>query len=1043
MNLSAIAIRRPVFTVMLGIAILVLGLQGFKALGTDLFPDVTFPAVVVTVPYPGASPKEVESLVSRPIEDSVVSLNGIDRVRSFSREGAATIFVLFNLGVDIKEAATEVRERISQVRYQFPTETKEPIISRFDVSAAPILTYTLRGKKSLAELQEYADDELRPQLEQVEGVAAVEIRGGAEREVRVRLLRDKVDALGLSPGAIAARLRQENLNVPAGHFDEGEREVSVRAVGEFKDVDQIRNTIVATAPDGSSVRLADVARVDDSYADMLTRVRVNGEDAVTFDLRKQSGENTVAVAQAVKARMATLEKSLPEGVSAELIIDQSRIIGAQVEQVEHDIVFGGLMAILVILVFMMDLRSTLISAVALPTSVIGTFFVMYVLGYTLNMMTLLALSLAIGLLIDDAVVVRENIFKHMERGKPPMQAALDGTKEVALSVFATTLTILAVFMPIAFVKGIVGQFFRQFGITISAAVVISLFVAFTLDPMLSSRFAKSAHDKSNTFAWLKWPFERFFQGVEDTYKAVLHWSVRHKLIVGALAIGSLFFMGFIAKLTGQEFVNSEDRGQFILEAELPAGTSLEESAALSSTVEKEILKNPEIRVAYTSIGDEGQSNKIKWRVVTSPKNERSIPISDLKEVAREATKSFPPNTRIAVTDPPFVEGAATEAPIMINVRGEEFKDIEKTAREIEKILHATPGVGDIQVRYSAGRPELEVAVDRVKARDRGLSTAEIALAVRTAVEGDESGKLRDGDDDVPIRVQLDEQFRGNARALENLTLQTPKGSVKVGDVAAFRRAEGPQVIERENRNRQITIWASPIGRPLGDVALEFQPQIAKLELAPRMSIVYDGQLKMMNENNENMGLALLLGVVFIYIVLASQFESFIHPLTIMMTLPLALVGGILALFLTGNTLAMGALIGIVLLMGLVTKNAILLIDRAIVRVRDHGESPLQAILEAGPERLRPILMTSAAMVLGMLPTAIGKGEGSEFRSPMAVAVIGGVISSTLLSLVVVPVFYLAIENLKGWLKKKRARWLPRSATSVGSESAHVPPPLST
>jgi hydrophobic/amphiphilic exporter-1 (mainly G- bacteria), HAE1 family len=833
--------------------------------------------------------------------------------------------------------------------------------------------------------------------------------------VNVELDRAKVDALGLSPGAIVSRLRAENLNVPGGHFDEGTREISVRTVAEFVSVDQIRETIVATAEDGSSVRLRDVATVTDGFAELRTKVRVNGEEAVTLEIRKRSGQNTVAIANAAKARMAALEKDFPPGMTASMIIDQARFIEGQVKQVEEDIVFGGLMAILVILVFMLDLRSTLISAVALPTSVIGTFFVMYLLGYTLNMMTLLALSLAIGLLIDDAVVVRENIFKHIEMGKPARQAALDGTKEVALSVMATTLTILAVFMPIAFVEGIVGQFFRQFGITISAAVVISLFVAFTLDPMLSARFSKSSHDKGDTFHWLKAPFEWIHSQMEQTYRAMLHWAVRRKFVVGLMAVGSVFFMGYIAKLTGQEFVNAEDRGQFVVEAELPAGTSLSETAKLTESVEQEMLSNPDFKVVFATIGDGDQVNKVKWRVVTTPKTERTATLSELKQAARKATENLA-NARIAVADPPFVEGAATEAPIMINVRGEEYPDIERVANQIEGILKATPGVGDIQVRYSPGRPELTFEVDRVRAADRGLSAAEVALALRTAVEGDEAGKLRQSGqkEDVPIKVRLDKSYRTDGASIANVTLATRQGPVKLSDVVNIKRSEGPQVIERENRNRQITIWAAPIDRPLGDVAQEFQPQIAKLELAPRMSVIYDGQLRMMNENNTNMSLALLLGVVFIYIVLASQFESFVHPLTIMMTLPLALVGAILGLFLNGNTLAMGALIGIILLMGLVTKNAILLVDRAIVRVRERGESPLQAILEAGPERLRPILMTSAAMVLGMLPTALGTSEGSEFRAPMAVAVIGGVISSTLLSLIVVPVLYLAVENLKAW-----------------------------
>jgi hydrophobe/amphiphile efflux-1 (HAE1) family protein len=1017
-NISAIAIRRPVFTVMVTVALLVLGFTSLKRLGTDLFPDVSFPVVTVTVPYPGASPAEIENLVTKPLEDSVVSLNGIDRVRTFSREGTAQMLVVFTLGSDINEAANQVRERISQVRYKFPTDTKEPIISRLDVTASPILTYTLRGSGSLSEIRKYADDELRPALEQVDGVAQVALNGGATREIGVALDRARLDALGLSPGAIVQRLRAENMNVPAGHFAEGAREVSVRTVGEFADAEAVRNTIVANASDGSAVRLRDVAQVNDGYAEMRTRVIVNGQEGVTLELRKQSGTNTVEVTNAVKAKMAELSKAFPSGMHAEMIIDQASIIEPQVHQVEHDIVFGGAMAVLVILVFMLDLRSTLISAVALPTSVIGTFFVMYSLGYTLNMMTLLGLSLAIGLLIDDAVVVRENIFKHLERGKPPRQAALDGTKEVALSVMATTMTIVAVFMPIAFVKGLVGQFFRQFGITISAAVVISLFVAFTLDPMLSSRFSRSLDQKGDAFAWLKRPFEWAFRTLEQTYAAMLAWSLRNKLVIGGLAIGSLVFLGYIGKLLGSEFVNAEDRGQFILEAELPAGTSLEETTRKAALAEQKIYENPEFKTVFTTIGPDGEVNKIRWRLVASKKNQRTITLAQLKASARDAAATLGNGVKIAVADPPFVEGAATEAPIMINVRGTEFAQIEQTAGQIEKILKSTPGVGDIQVRFSPGRPELVVTIDRQRAADHGLTLSEVATAVRTAFAGDESGNVRQGKDEVPIRVRLEQSYRDDPSALANLTIPTRRGSLKLADVASFERVTGPQVIERENRKRQITIWASPIGRALGDIAKEFQPQIKKLKLTPDMSIVYDGQLKLMNENNENMALAMLLGVVFIYIVLASEFESFIHPLTIMVTLPLAVVGGVMGLFLTNNTMAMGALIGMVLLMGLVTKNAILLVDRAIVRVREHGEPPLQAILEAGPERLRPILMTSAAMVLGMMPTAVSNADGSEFRAPMAIAVIGGVISSTLLSLIVVPVLYLTIENIKGFLKRR-------------------------
>jgi hydrophobe/amphiphile efflux-1 (HAE1) family protein len=1017
MNLSAIAIKRPVFTVMVTLALLVLGGLGLSRLGTDLFPDVSFPVVLVNIVYPGASPAEVETQVEKPLEDAIVSLNGIDRVQTFSRESLGTTVIIFKLGVDIQEAATQVRERVAQTRIKLPAEIKEPAISRIDVSATPVLTYTVFGPRSLSETRKYADDVLRPALEQLDGVAAVNIRGGADREIKVNLDRARLDALGLSPEAVIASLRMNNLAVPAGRFDEQAREISVRAAGELAAVSSIRDLVVATAKDGSAVRLRDLGSVEDGWAEMRTRIRSNGEEAVAFEVVKQSGQNTVAVSDKVKARLAELEKTFPEGTGVELIIDQSRFIRENAHEVEIAIVFGGAMAILIILIFMLDLRSTIISAFALPTSVIATFFLMYALGFTLNMMTLLGLSLAIGLLIDDAVVVRENIFKHLERGESPFVAAQKGTEEIALSVLATTLTIVAVFVPVAFMDGIVGQFFRQFGLTVSAAVLVSLFVAFTLDPMLSSRFSKTiVHGQKDRFHLIKAPFEAVFKGMDDVYRVILGWAVEHKLIVGLLAIGSLVGTMQIAGIMGSDFVAAEDRGQMVVEVELPAGTSLEETSRRSFEAEKALLADPLIKTVFVTLGPSSDVNKASLRVLTVPKDQRSVGILALKDRVRGIVSRIP-GSKVVITDPPFVEGAGTQAPIMILARGNTYEELAPFARKIGAVLDSVSGVGDVQVKYTPGRPELRVDIDRQRAADQGLSVAQVALALRTAMEGEEAGKLRQGKDEIPIKVRLRAEDRANPSDLARISLMSPKGRVSLADIASLRRGEGPQVIEREARTRQIAIWATPNGRSLGDIMKDLKPKMDALELPPGVSFTYDGQIKQMNESNASMGVAMLLGVVFIYLVLASQFESFIHPLTIMLTLPLSLVGAILGLFLSKNTMAMGAMIGIILLMGLVTKNAILLVDRAIVRVREHGETPRQAILEAGPERLRPILMTSAAMVLGMLPTAISNGDGSEFRAPMAIAVIGGVISSTLLSLVVVPSFYLAIENAKGHLAK--------------------------
>jgi hydrophobic/amphiphilic exporter-1 (mainly G- bacteria), HAE1 family len=1021
MTLSSVAIKRPVFTVMITVAILVLGFVGYGRLGSDLFPDVSFPVVAVTVPYPGASPAEVEAQLAKPIEDAVVGINGLDRLRSFSREGLSTTLVLFTLDTDVVTAATEVRERVSQARAKFPDDAKEPIIARFDVSAAPIMTYVVKGEGSLSRLRKYTEDEIRTSLEQVPGVAKVEVLGGATEEIQVDLRRERLEALALTPGQIVAAIRAENLNVPAGHYTEGAREITVRTTGDFRSVEELRSLIVATAPDGSAVRLKDVAKVEDGFAEVRTRTFLNTSEAVSFQVLKQSGENTVEVARRTKEAVSKLRPEFPKGIDVSLVIDQSTFIENDIEQVQHDILFGGLMAILIILIFMMDLRSTLISAIALPTSVIGTFFFMYLLGYTLNMMSLLALSLSIGLLIDDAVVVRENIFRHLEMGKSPMQAALDGTKEVTLAVLATTATIIAVFMPVAFVEGMVGQFFRQFGVTISVAVLLSTFVAFTLDPMLSSRFS-APPGSSGKLRWLKQPFVWFFAELDATYARILRYAVGHKIIIGLTAFAALAVMVFVMGLMGSEFVNAEDRGQFTVEVELKAGTSLEQTGREIRPLEAAFLEHPEVRAVFTTLGPGQEVNKVNFRILTTRKQERSVSLSEIKDYARRATEVLH-DAKVAVADPPFVEGAATEAPIMINIRGDEYKDIEQVAYQVEHVLKATPGVADVQVRYSPGRPELVLNVDRQLAADRGLAMADIAMGLRTAMAGADAGNFRRKGDDVPILVRLDQGGRNDAKALEMVSVLGQKGPVKVGDIARFERASGPQVIERENRQRQVVIWADPVGRPLGDVAKEFQAGIAKINLPPSVSIFYDGQLRLMNETNSNMGLALLLGVIFIYLVLASQFESFIHPITIMVTLPLALVGGVLGLFLTGKTMAMGAMIGIILLMGLVTKNAILLLDRAIERVREHGETPLQAILEAGPERLRPILMTSAAMVLGMWPTAVGNSDGSEFRAPMAIAVIAGVVSSTFLSLIVVPVVYLAFEGMKA----KLASWFaPRA-----------------
>lgn len=1026
MTLSDVAIERPVFITMTSVGIVILGILGLTTLGVNLFPEVNFPVVTITTIYPGASPDEVEQEVTDRVEDAIASVAGVDRIQSYSAESVSNVVILFELDVDPMEAATQVRERVAQVRALLPREVEDPTVTRMDIGAAPITLYTLQGGTDAQALRRFAEDELKPELEQVPGVASINVLGGLDRQVNVDVNLDRALALGLTPASIAQRIGMENVTIPGGGFDEGERRIAVRTVGDFESVDELRELPIRSAPDGSIVRLGDVAEVTDGFEEPTTLVRSNGEPAIVFEVMKNSDANTVEVAEGVSARLAEIQ--LPEGVEADVLIDQAEWVLENVHEVELALVVGGAMAVLVILFFLLDLRSTLITSLALPTSVLGAFFLMWLMDFTLNMMTLLGLSLAIGLLIDDSIVVRENIMKYLERGLPPKEAAKKGTREITLAVLATTAAICAVFVPVAFTTGMVGQFFREFGLTIAGATLISTWVAFTLDPMLSARWAKPRVEGA-TPGWaekIKAPFLWIYRINDGLYAASLGWILQRRWAMAGVLLGAIGLLGgscSLVPLMGNEFAAPEDRGMFNVDVELPAGTRLDESARLSLPVEEELIADERFVTIYAQIGAQERSNRITYRVVAVPKTERTTTQLELRQIVRETILRHMPEAEISITDPAIVDGAR-DYPIQIDVLGEDYETLEPIAQRFYELMRTIPGTTDVDLQYSPGSPELGVRVDRDRAAQLNVPLASVATTVRASIEGTIAGQYRDGDEELDIRVRLREEDRGDVRRIADLRVETPGGFVPITDLATIERSDSPAEIQRANRQRVIVLTASPGSRALGDVVAEFQRRVEAEDLPPGISWTLEGQAKMMNESNESLGVALVLAVLFIYLVLASQFESFLHPITIMMALPLAVVGAIVALFLQGSTMSMGATIGIILLFGLVTKNGILLIDHAAVRVRVDGWDPKRAILHAGPARLRPILMTSAAMVLGMLPTALNQGPGSEFRSPMAMGVIGGVISSTVLTLFVVPVAYLGMEALRrGFL-----RWVLGRAT---------------
>lgn len=1020
MSLSAVAIRRPVFTTMVTVGLAVLGVLAFSRLQTDLYPDVKFPVVTVSVPYPGASPEDVEREVVKPIEEAVASVSGLDRIEAQAREGLGTVAVIFTLEADFDQAAIEVREKVAGMRWRLPEGAEEPIVQKLDIGATAIQVHAASSPRPPAEVREIVEDHIAPALERLAGVARVEVVGGAEREVVVDLDPVALEAFGLSPLDVVRVLRAENADVPAGSYIAAARETSVRTLAAFGRVEDVRDAILAAGPDGRRVRVGDVATVRES-SDAETLIRANAADAVAFQIIKTPGANTIEVCHAVTAELARLAPTLPAGFETRPLIDQSSYIEANAEEVEVALVFGGAMAILVILLFMGDVRSVLISALALPTSVLGTFLLMWALGFSLNMMTLLGLALAIGLLIDDAVVVRESIFRRLERGEAPAEAAARGTAEIALAVLATTLTIVAVFVPVAFMDGIVGQFFRQFGLTVAAAVLLSMVVAFTLDPMLSARFARGRDSGGGAF---KRGVDRVFAVAARGYRRVLGWAVDHRKTVALLAVVSFVLGMAIAARIGGDFLAPEDRGQFILDLELEPGTSLEATSATSLEIERQLIADPRFRTVYATIGVDGDAHKARYRVDVGPKESRDASLAELQQVARSIAARTP-DARVFVSNVPMIEGGKISRPLELAVSGPDYAVLEPTAERIADVLRGLPGTSDVRIDHERPRPELRVLVDRERAARQGVPAAVIGMTVRAALDGVVAGRLRapgsrGEDDEIDIRVRLAEADRSDPAAIARLPLPGRDGLVRLGEIAELEPGVGPTLIDRGDRSRRILVSAVVTGRPLGAVVADVDRQLPGLVPAG-YTTTWRGFVRDMEDSNAAFGLALAIAMLFVYIVLASQFESFVQPLTIMLSLPLAFVGAFVALWLMGASVTLGAQIGLILLMGLVTKNAILLVDRALIAQRE-GLPAREAMLAAGAARLRPILMTSAAMVLGMLPTAVGEGTGSEFRAPMAVAVIGGIVSSTLLTLVVVPVVFLAVESTRARLDRLRASW---------------------
>ncbi len=1083
---TQVSLKNPVFATMVMLAIVVLGLFSYQRLQVDQFPNIDFPVVVVTTEYPGASPEIVESEVTKKIEEGVNSIAGINALSSRSYEGQSVVIIEFQLQIDGRKAAEDVREKIASLRPLLRDEVKEPRVLRFDpanraiwsVAVLPSVrpelvegqasTGSARTDHSVGaiptavELTNWADQVLKKRLENVRGVGSVSLVGGSKREINIYLNPQAMEALGITADQVASAVRNENQDLPVGAIRSLAQERVVKIDARMKRPEDFGKIIVArklsAAGAGSTVTVDQVATIRDGSQEIDSLALYNGQRTLLLTVQKAQGENTIAVVDGLNKAVQALQAQLPPGTRLEPIGDGSRPIRVAVENVRRTLIEGALLTILIVFLFLNSWRSTVITGLTLPISIIGTFLFMNLFGFTINMITLMALSLCVGLLIDDAIVVRENIVRHVQMGKLPYQAAMEGTQEIGLAVLATTFSIVAVFLPIGFMGGIIGKFFHEFGVTIVAAVLISMFVSFTLDPMLSSLWhdpsihAHGQHGKPVTFydrtigrvtGW----FERATDSLAETYQRILRWSLVHKLATVGMALAIFVTSVAMVPLLGTEFVPKADFSETSLNFHTPVGSSLEATEARTRQVETILREFPEVKYTLSTINTGSAQGKMYASIYVRlvDRKARSRSVDEMSGVLRERLRQVP---GITVTHVGLLDAVGGNKQVEFSLQGADLKELERLTGLVMAKISGIPGLVDLDSSLKADKPTLEVDVKRDAASDLGLSVAQIAASLRTLVAGQTVGNWRAPDDQTyDVNVRLAPDSRNTPQDLERLPFissvigSNPDGSartVRLSQVATVKEATGPNQINRRDLTREVAVNANVYNRSAGEVSTDIRSALDSISFPPGYRYQFGGSTKNMAESFGYAISALVLAILFIYMILASQFKSFLQPLALMTSLPLTLIGVVLALLLFRSTLSMFSIIGVVMLMGLVTKNAILLVDFAI-RMREDRTDPdgrripgmerSEALLTAARVRLRPILMTTLAMIFGMVPLAFALTEGSEQRAPMGQAVIGGVITSSLLTLVVVPVTYCYLDDLAQWLKRRFAgrRALPAVA----------------
>lgn len=1030
MNLPNFSVSRPVTILMLFIGLILIGLISYQNLGLDLLPDLSFPMSAIIVSYSGVAPQEIENMITIPLEEAVATIRGVKNINSYSREGSSVVLMEFNWGTDMDVSALNIREKIDQVKGFFPDDASDPIVIKFDPSLMPILVLGMDSEeKDLEKLQEYAEDIIKPRLERLEEVASVSINGGLDREILVSIDNEKLRSSQLSFSQVTAALAGENVNLPAGTLKEGTINFLIRTLGRFESIQDIEKILISNIR-GNKIYLGDIAKVEDTFKERNSITYVNGKPGIMMSLQKESGKNTVTVAKRIFKELEAIQKLLPDDISITPVFDSSDFIKKTISQVGWVALYGAVLAVFVLLFFLGNLSSTLIISFAIPISLIFTFSLLYFSNLTLNMMTLGGLALGIGMMVDNSIVVLENIFRYRELGTDIKKSACLGASEVGPAISASTFTTIAVFLPIVYVQGIASELFRPMGYTITFSLLTSLLVALTLVPMLSSKILRfkvkdnsQSVSKENLVKNSLKQGGRIFNFTREEYVRLITWSLRHRGIVFILAViifvGSIMLVPFV----GTEFIPSSDQGQFNINITLPTGTNLETTREVVREVEKIISEIPEIKSMLTTAGEGsggmgfstegGNSGTIMINLVDQNKRERNM--AQIINELRQKIGTYP-DAQIKFSEQGFSFSSGSD--LEVKISGDSLDELENIANRILILLAEVEGVYDLKSSVEDVRPELHVNIDREKANLYGLTTAQIASTVHDALLGRVVSIYQEKGKQIDIRIRLEEEDRNSIEEVENILISSSAGlQIPLKEIAEVTVDSGPKGIDRKNQQRVVNVSANISDRFLSKVIQDAQQQLDKLVLPEDYHYEFVGENREMQESFKELALALALSIILVYMIIAAQFESLLMPLAVMFSVPFSLIGVILALLLADKSLNVLSFIGIIMLVGIVVNNSIVLIDY-INKLRQKGMERKEAIILGGKTRLRPILMTMFTTVLALVPMALGVGEGSELRAPMAITIIGGLTSSTFLSLIIVPIFYTFLDDLSQKIIKR-------------------------